>query len=378
LEGVWDFAATADRVLQLRRIVRRETVRLAVLTGVACAVFLVTRALAERAEHLHLQDAARWHERGLELLHTSPGDAAVAFRRAVIKNRDDKRYVLALAEALTRAGHTESATRALEGLREFSPEDPEVNLALARLHRDQGEPARALRYYHHAIYAPDATTESARRVRLELVRMLLDSGDERRAQSELIAATIDLPPSRDLRMELARLFERAGDNGSAAQQYARVLADAPDDLPALEGAVRTSFARGDYRDVLSYDLPASASTGARELSTIAREILSRDPLANRLSSAERRRRLLRNIAYLQERWVACTPQPSSAKPAYPAALTDLRFAARPAAIGRDSEALESAFATVDQLRVQFERRCGDATTVDRALAIIARIRGISG
>jgi tetratricopeptide (TPR) repeat protein len=375
---VWDFAATADRVLQLRRVVRREAVRLAVLSAVAGAVFLGTRVLAQRAERLELQDAARWHERGQELMATSPADAAVAFRRAVVKHRGEKRYVLALAEALARAGNTASAVRALEGLREFSPEDAEVNLALARLYRDQAEHPRAVRYYYHAIYAPDATPDSARRIRLELVRMLLDAGDLVRAQSELLAATIDAPASRDLRIELARLFERAGNDARAAEQYARVLADAPDDLTALDGAVRTAFATGDYRGVLSHKLPDAAAAEARELSLIASEILSRDPLASRLSSAERRRRVLRNISYLEERWVACTPEPRPSTPGYPPALVRLRAAARPAAMGRDSEALEAAVESLDRLRQQIEQRCNSRTAVDRALGIIARAHGVGG
>lgn len=375
---MWEFARATEQVLQLRRIIRRETVRLVVLTAIAGAVFLGTRLLADRAERQELEDAERWHARGVELLPSSPERAAVAFRRAVIRHRDEKRYVLALADALARSGTPDAAVRALQGLREFSPEDAEVNLALARLNRDQQQVGNALRYYHHAIYAPDSTPERARQVRFELVRMLLAAGDQTRAQAELIAATIDLPDAADVRLELARLFERADSNARAAQQYQRVLKAAPRDRAALEGAVRTAFALGDYREVLSYRLPDDAAPDVRELGAVAREVIARDPLATRLSAVERRRRLLSNISYLEARWVACGAQkPAAGQRDYPSALVALRTAARPASIGRDSEALEQAVASIDGIRQLIEKRCAARTPVDRALEIIARSHGIT-
>jgi tetratricopeptide (TPR) repeat protein len=375
---VWEFARATEQVLQLRRIIRRETVRLVVLTAIAGAVFLGTRLLADRAERQELEDAERWHARGLELLPSSPDRAAVAFRRAVIRHRDQKRYVLALADALARSGTPDAAVRALQGLREFTPEDVEVNLALARLNRDQKQYGNALRYYHHAIYAPDSTPERARQVRFELVRMLLEAGDQTRAQAELIASTIDLPDAADVRLELARLFERADSNERAAQQYQRVLKTAPRHNAALEGAIRTAFALGNYREVISYRLSDAAAADVRELGTVAREIIARDPLANRLSAVERRRRLLSNISYLEERWVACAEAPLTPRQRdYPASLIALRAASRPASIGRDSEVLEQAMTSIDALRERIEKHCGARTAVDRALEIIARSHGIA-
>jgi tetratricopeptide (TPR) repeat protein len=372
---VWDFAASADRVLRLRRLIRQETVRLTFLTAVALAVFFGTSLLARRAEQLKQADAARWHQRGQELLARAPADAAIAFRRAVIKHRGEKQYVLDLANALARTGNSEAAVRALEELRDRSPEDPAVNLALARLHRDESRPAEAVRYYYHAIYGPDATPESARRVRLELIRMLLEAGDRTRAQSELLAATIDAPDVREVRLEIARLFERAGDERRAAEQYARVLANAPDDLTALEGAVRLAFAAGDYRTVLAHSLPDAAAADVRQLSLVAREIVSRDPLAPRLSAPERRRRILLSVGYLEERWVACTPEPRPSPVDYPVALVDVRAAARRPQFGRDSEALESALETLNEVRLLTEQRCEGRTAVDRALEALAQRYG---
>lgn len=372
---MWDFAIATDRVRQLRTVVRRESARLVVLTLVAAGVFSATRVVAHRAEARELADAAAWYDRGHNLLTRDPAAAALAFRRAVTKHRQEKRYVLGLAEALARSGNTASAERALQGLRESSPEDGTVNLALARLNREQGEPAAALRYYYHAIYGPEATPERAREIRFELVRMLLDAGDATRAQSELLAATIDLPDLRDQRIEIAGLFERAGNDARASEQYRRVLETHPADLLALEGAVRTAFALDNYREALNYKLPPNAAAEVRELVTLSGEVLGRDPLAARLSAVERQRRVIRNIGYLEQRWRTCN---AGVDQQLPPALIELRTAARPPSFGRDSDALEAALSTLDQLRRQIEQRCGNQSTVDRALAIIARRHGLDG
>jgi len=374
-DPVWEFTGTAERILQLRRIVRRETVRLAVLTTIATGAFLGTRALALRAEHLAVEDAAAWYARGQEYLAESNFEAAaVAFRRATMKNRGERQYVLALAEALSRSGNPEPATRALLGLRELIPEAVEVNLALARLARARGDSTEAIRYYHHAIYAPAATASSSRDLRFELVEFLLESDQQARAVSELIAASIDLPDDPTVRLTLADLFLRAGNPSRAAEQYQLVLRQDRAHLAALEGAVRAAFELGEYRNVVAYRLPNNASADAVARVSVAREVVARDPLVTRLSAAERRRRLLLNIAHLESRWKTCGGAPEA--PDYPEALVELRRAARPASIGRDTEALESAMIEVDRLRQELESLCGTATPVDQALAIIARSHGI--
>jgi tetratricopeptide (TPR) repeat protein len=371
---VWEFTSTAERILQLRRVVRRETVRLVVLTSVASGAFLGTRALALRAEHLAVQDAAAWYARGQEYLAESDADAAaVAFRRATMKHRGEKRYVLALADALGRSGSLEPAARALQGLRELRPEDVDVNLALARLARARGDGREAVRYYQHAIYAPASTPDNTRDLRFELVEFLLETNQQARAVSELIAASIDVPDDPRIRMELAGLFLRSDNPGRAGEQYQLVLKQDRNHLGALEGAVRAAFELGDYRSAAASRLPDTASPDAIERVAIAREVLARDLLAGRLSAAERRRRLLLNITHLESRWTACRRTPEA--PEYPQSLIELRAASRSVTIGRDTEALESALAVVDRLRQELAATCG-VTAVDQALAIIARTHGI--
>jgi lipopolysaccharide biosynthesis regulator YciM len=373
---VWELSSTAERILQLRHIVRRETVCLVILTTIASAAFVGTRALAQRAERLAVQDAAAWYARGQGYLAESNAeDAAVAFRRATMKHRGEKRYVLALADALARSAHPDPAVRALLGLRELSPEDVDVNLALARLARTRNNRNEAIRYYQHAIYAPAATAASSRHLRVELVGFLLETDQLARANSELIAASIDLPDDPSVRIELADLFLRAGNAARAAEQYRLVLERDRTHLGALEGAVRAAFALGDYRGVAEYRLPDTASDDALAHLAVARAVVARDPLASRLASAERRRRLLLNISYIESRWKQC--QTAQARPSqYPTPLLELRAAARRAAIGRDTEALEAGMATIDRLRQELAPLCQTVTPIDRALIIIVRSHDI--
>jgi hypothetical protein len=179
-----------------------------------------------------------------------------------------------------------------------------------------------------------------------------------------------------VRLEIAGLFEEAGNHARAQEQYRRVLAADARRIPALEGAVRTTFALGEYRDVTKYQLPDAASPESHQLMTVAGEVISRDPLASRLSASERRRRLLQTVSYLEQRWVACAPAPLRS-PDYPESLRDLRLTARSAAIGRDLEALEAALGIVDRLRQQLEQHCVNGMPVDQALQIIARLHGVA-
>lgn len=375
---MWEFTPFSERAL-LRRVVRRETVRLVALTAIAIAVFLATRGLAARAHAVALEDAAAWYQRGQEALaRDQPQQAAIAFRRATMKQRGEPRYTLGLAEALARSGNLDAATRALLNLREFTPEDSDVNLALARLAQARGDLGEAVRYYHHAIYAPTSDPERARAIRLDLIRMLIAAGDDDRAVSELIATTVDLPADTAARLEIADLFRAAGDQTRALEIYERVLSDDPGREAALEGAVRAAFELGDYRRITRYQLPSTTAEEVRWLADVSREVLARDPLASRLSAAERLRRLARNVSYLDQRWTACHLDPKSpAGTAYATRIRELRAIARRSAVGRDSERLEAAVAEIDRLDRELEQRCQDGTPIDTALQIIARLHGVT-
>ena len=157
--------------VQRSALIHREMLQLGVLILVAVAAFFVTRAVAASNRDMSLRDAAEWYRRGQQQIDAGAFDDAVdSFRRATVRNRTDKRYVLALARALALKHDDEAARSALLTLRESAPEDAEINLELARLaaHRQDVTEALALlpqcplrAVAHRASRTPDAGSGSS-------------------------------------------------------------------------------------------------------------------------------------------------------------------------------------------------------------------------
>src|SRR6185295_12864641 len=193
--------------------IHQEIVKLSLLVVLAIVAFFVTRAIAENNRTTMRRDAAEWYGRGQRAL--SSGDAASAvdaFRRASVMKRGDRQYELALARSLVATQQIDAARSALLALRESEPEDPEMNLELARIDARRRDVTNAVRYYHNALYAPwpaDAT-DARRKVRVELIRFLLAYGQSARAESELVALAADLPDDLASHLEVGDLFTSVG------------------------------------------------------------------------------------------------------------------------------------------------------------------------
>src|SRR5689334_7613747 len=87
----------------LASLINREIVQLAVLAVIAVVAFFLTRAVAADNHNTRVRDAAEWYGRGQEQLHANHLDAAIAtFRRATARDRSDRAYMFALADALAR------------------------------------------------------------------------------------------------------------------------------------------------------------------------------------------------------------------------------------------------------------------------------------
>ena len=110
---------------------------------------------------------------------------------------------------------------------------------------------------------------------------------------------------------------------------------------------------------------------------VADAVLSNDPLANRLGSTERRRRLTANFTYAQNRLASCLEEHGSLPTSD--ALTLLNeaqvFEPRliPAALEQD--VVEMGADLVDRIERLVLQRCGTPTTLDRALVLIGRQHG---
>lgn len=375
---------SSSRARVLANLIHRELIQLAMLAAIAVVAFFVTRAAAAYNRERTQGDAAAWHRRGQDELTSGHVDAALeAFRRAAVKNRGEKTYALALARALAAQGQHEAARRATLALRESAPEDPQINLELARLAAGRHDVTESLRYYRNALYAPwpaEAGEAPRRQIRLELIRFLLANNENNQALAELLALSADLPEDVDAYVETAGFFAKAGDTRRALDQFARALRLDPRNGRALAGAGEAAFERGDYPLARAYFRRAPADLDdVRDRRTLVELVLSSDPLASRLGSAERARRLIANMRYAEQRLTSCVQRATGGADGDLDALRAEAkvFAPRlkPPAI-RESDTIDAGVDLIDRIEAAVVERCPPADPRDEALMLIGRRHGM--
>jgi tetratricopeptide (TPR) repeat protein len=363
---------------RLAVLVHREMVQLAILLALAVAAFLATRALAASSRRLGERDAAEWFRRGQAALASGrTGDATDAFRRATVRRRGDRTYGLALARSLAAEGNASAAVRELLELRETAPEDPDINLTLARVSAASGDVAAARRFYEHSLYAawPDGRTSERTAVRLETARFLIDHGDRPRALAELLAASPSVAADASHQNEIARLLASAGADRRALQHFRQALAALPDDQAALAGAGMAAFRLQDYQVARTLlrrvTMPEPSVLEMRELTAL---VLDGDPLAPRIGGTERRRRLAAAVERVQQRLALCAPpETASADVASVRAGIDglaARLARTPAL---DQDMVEEGLELLVRATERANERCGSETAEDRALLLTERL-----
>ena len=131
LDETRDIVRSAD---EQSALIHREIFQLGALIVIAVAAFFLTRAVAASNREMSLRDAAEWFRRGQQAIQQGHIDEAIeSLRRAAIRDRGDKVYVLALARALALKHDDEGARGVLMTLRDSEPDDRDINLQLARL-----------------------------------------------------------------------------------------------------------------------------------------------------------------------------------------------------------------------------------------------------
>jgi Flp pilus assembly protein TadD len=384
MRGSSSSSIQGDGTDERSNLIHREIVQLALLIAVAVAAFFVTRAIAANNRDMSLRDAAEWYQRGQRQLDAGDSDTAVdSFRRATVKNRNEKRYVLALARALASKRQDEVARSALLALRESAPEDPDINLQLARLASERQDVTEAIRYYHNALYAPwpGDQADARRRVRVELIRFLLTRDQVNRALSELVALSTDLPDDAAAHVEVGQLFSSAGDSGRALDQFQRALRLAPDSPAALAGAGVAEFQIGDYLQARKYLRNAPEGVGSvKETRDLVDLVLSNDPLAARIGSSARRRRLVDNFSYAERRLNSCAEkhqggQPSADELALRGEVHAFNTQLAPSTI-LEEDTIESGVELIDRIERAVMQNCPPPTPMDRALMRIGQRHGV--
>lgn len=361
-------------------LIHRETIQLVVLLCVAVAAIFATRAVAANNHNIGVRNAAEWYRRGEQFVAAGRIDEAIdALRRATVRNRENRVYMVALARALALKADYDSARALLLTVRERAPEDAQVNLDLARLAAARQDVTEALRFYHDALYAPwpGDQAEPRRAVRMELIRFLLTHREWGRAESELLAAAADLPDDAAHHGQVGELFAQAGDDRNALLHFQRALRLDPNQSEVLAGAANAAFRLGQYALAQRYlhRVPKELD-GVQDIRETVELVLSRDPSAARIGARERRRRLDADLAYAQRRLADCLAQHDSVpSPVVQSTLqTELHAFERrlPASAALDQDTIESGLDLIERVEQDVIASCGPATAVDHALLLIAK------
>jgi tetratricopeptide (TPR) repeat protein len=364
------------------RFVHRELVVLVVLVGVVVAGFMLTRAAARENQELRRQDSRVWFAAGERELQAGRSEAAVtALRRAIAVERDNRRYRLALAAALLTARQDDAARQVLIGVRRSSPENPDVNLQLARLERRHGAMESTIRYYQGALHGTWDTDRQNRRreVRVELVRYLLAHDQRARALSELLILTGNLPDELAPHLEAGTLLQEAGDSGRALDQFQRALQLDSTSRSALVGAGEAAFELGDYAAARRFFDGANPAPSARlnQLREVADLVLERDPLRPGLPLRDRRQRWVSSVAHAKQRLAACLSDSTQRTPSQRSALESLQpeIGELEADLrrGRDSslDSIQAGLSLIYRIERQ-TMECHPRSPLDRALLLIAQ------
>ncbi|MGI8772993.1 MAG: tetratricopeptide repeat protein [Acidobacteriaceae bacterium] len=251
---------SAERTAK-RRLVIQDTLALLglfAITGVlAVLTFLLFRSYSQHEKDL----GERWLRRGNAALAAGQPIAAVnALRSALAFQPENRQTQIKLAEALAGAGRVQEAIAYFNSLWDKEPGSGPINLQLARLtmlappvrgkSARNASAARALEYYHAAIYGTweGDGAQRRRQVRLELVRLEISRGMFADARNELLIAAGNADNTNtEALLEVAALLEQAHAPNDALRVYRQILGRKENSFAALAGAGRTSFELSRYR-----------------------------------------------------------------------------------------------------------------------------------
>jgi tetratricopeptide (TPR) repeat protein len=206
--------------------------------------------------------------------------------------------------------------------------------------------------------------------------MLLAAGRRDAARAELAALEGTAPHSLDNHLAVGSLLLQAGDAAHALDAYRRALALDADDNRALAGAGRAAFALGRYPEARRWLSPVAApDADLTRMREIAAYVQTANPLAPRLSTAERRRRAAAALRAARERVQTCLLEPGLAhdsRATLGEALAAVELAATSAGRGQDvMSAIEATLGQVRRLEEAPEGIC-PADALNTALQVIAR------
>lgn len=292
--------------------------------GIALVVLLAGVGIfsyTSRVERRTEAEAA--YRRGVELASAGrPAEAIELLRTSVAVLRGEEQR-LVLARTLVSAGRTAEADIFLDEVLRENPTLGPANLWKARVERATGNLSAASDRYNRALYGdwPSYSITDRRIVRWELSEVLHDLGLDDAALAELSQLVRDADGDRERilpigqRLFVWRQFERA------AQIYAPLRQQNPNDGPAAAGLARSLFGAGRYIEAASELEHASAllpeRTDLREELTLAEAVRELDPAAPGLNRRSRLARAHRLVLRAAGAAAACQEKPPLAAPPPP-------------------------------------------------------------
>ena len=352
------------------------------LSCLAAAAYFCTRVIARTNKGMKEKVAASWFQQGARDLNASrANDAVVAFRRATVNDRTSRVYSLSLARALQMANHDNEARDLLLQIRESIPENPEVNLELARISARQKNTPEALRYYHDALYGiwtGDNAEKQRQEIRRELIEFLISQNAQQQALAETIALAAHLPSTIADHLQLAELFFRVDDFASALENYRWVARREPRNQIALLGAGEAAFKLGNYAQSKHYLSAVShRNNKAENILETSALIMDNDALGPRITESERLRRISKDLNDVAKSVESCVNRQSNTAAVQPlqGVLDKLRKQSHTVVISRrnpDPNILFSSLDLIYDAETALSSSCGPLTVPDTALLLVAQ------
>lgn len=372
------------------RWARSELARLVWVVALTVAAVIGTTFLNRAFERTQFATARVWYDRGVVALKAGQAEEAVRdLQAALAHDRDNRQYILRLAQALAEAGKTAQAKAYFLNLWQSEPGNGELNLQLARLAVREHNPAEAQQYYHGAIFGVWGADAIANRraARQELIDFLLSQNRKQDAEAELIALAGEIPDDPALHTQVGELFLRAGNAKRALDEFQQAVRLDARGEKALAAAGKTAFALGDFaqaRSCLERAVrlaPDDASSHDLLESVLTVEAVN--PFDPRLRYSERQARAMHAFAVAGRRLQSCAQAKgidlsaagSDPLQADAAQWKELKPQVTPRELRRNPDLME----TAANLALDIERHaadaCGPPSGDDLALLLIAQTRG---
>lgn len=359
----------------------REIVLLAVFGLVSTGLYFGVRAFANSNRVMKTNDAAYWYNQGEQQLREQHADAAVAAFRKASLGAHNRTYARSLAQALAADGREAEARELLLKEGETAPEDPGINVDLARLAAQEHDIPETIRYYHKALDGGWTGTNAdlqRRILRHEVIEFLIAQHAKDQTVAEILGLAGQLPNTVGAKIELGLLFLQNGDPEHALSNFRVALRTQPDNQVALDGAGEAAFQLGDYPQARRHLwLLINPSQRAKQMLNVATLTMQSDPMEPRVTYVRRGQRAQAAFEHASQQLQQCLAQ-KSGTPEAQALLSvadhqpDLK---RKLMAASQKDAPELALRVLDfvyDAEEAISRSCGPLQDLDSALLLIAQ------